>query len=137
MAVVCEMGALGLIGAAYLTPPQIIEASRTVWAQTTRPFGTNLIAPLQNALTRPLRAVAAKRGQAESLSLFPERVEDLAVERFVSGGDSLFDNERLKINRTLSPLLWSGRLRARSGSPMAPSARTPPRSTSARWAREC
>ncbi len=39
-------------------------------------------------------------------------VEDLAVERFVSGGDSLFDTERLKINRTRSLLLWSGRLRA-------------------------
>jgi hypothetical protein len=61
VAAVCKMGALDLIGAAYLTPPQIIEASRTVRAQTARPLGTNLIAPLQNALTRPLRPRCARR----------------------------------------------------------------------------
>ncbi len=47
VAAVCEMAAFGLIGAACLTPPQIIEASRAVRAQTARPFGTNLIAPLK------------------------------------------------------------------------------------------
>src|SRR5688572_4627252 len=43
---VCEAGALGFIGAAYLTPSQISEASRAVRARTTRPFGINLFAPL-------------------------------------------------------------------------------------------
>jgi nitronate monooxygenase len=46
VAVVCEAGALGFIGAAYLTPEQIAEASRVVRAQTRRPFGINLFAPL-------------------------------------------------------------------------------------------
>ncbi len=46
VAAVCEGGALGFIGAAYLTPPQIIEASRVVRARTPRPFGINLFAPL-------------------------------------------------------------------------------------------
>jgi nitronate monooxygenase len=43
---VCEAGALGFIGASYLTPPQIAEACRAVRARTARPFGINLFAPL-------------------------------------------------------------------------------------------
>jgi nitronate monooxygenase len=46
VAAVCEAGALGFIGAAYLTPPQIIETARAVRARTARPFGINLFAPL-------------------------------------------------------------------------------------------
>ncbi|HSX78038.1 MAG TPA: DUF561 domain-containing protein [Candidatus Saccharimonadia bacterium] len=46
IAAVCEAGALGFIGAAYLTPRQIIEAARAVRARTARPFGINLFAPL-------------------------------------------------------------------------------------------
>lgn len=47
VASVSETGALGFIGAAYLTPLQIAEASRAVRARTARPFGINLFAPLQ------------------------------------------------------------------------------------------
>jgi len=46
VAAVCEAGALGCIGAAYLTPAQIVEAARAVRARTARPFGINLFAPL-------------------------------------------------------------------------------------------
>ncbi len=46
VAAVCEAGGLGFIGAAYLTPEQIDEASREVRAQTSRPFGINLFAPV-------------------------------------------------------------------------------------------
>ena len=46
VAAVCNAGALGFIGAAYLTPPQIVETSRAVRARTSRPFGINLFAPL-------------------------------------------------------------------------------------------
>ena len=46
VAAVCNAGALGFIGAAYLTPAQIAEASRAVRAGTSRPFGINLFAPL-------------------------------------------------------------------------------------------
>src|SRR5262245_52629326 len=46
VAAVCEAGALGFIGAAYLTPSQIGEASQAVRAKTARPFGINLFAPL-------------------------------------------------------------------------------------------
>ncbi len=46
MAAVCEAAALGFMGAAYLSPSQIGEASRAVRARTARPFGINLFAPL-------------------------------------------------------------------------------------------
>jgi nitronate monooxygenase len=46
VAAVCEAGGLGFIGAAYMTPEQIGEASRKVRAQTSRPFGMNLFAPV-------------------------------------------------------------------------------------------
>jgi nitronate monooxygenase len=45
VASVCQVGGLGFIGAAYLTPAQILEAARAVRARTTRPFGINLFAP--------------------------------------------------------------------------------------------
>src|SRR5262245_31839197 len=45
VAAVGEAGALGFIGASYLTPPQIAEAARAVRALTKRPFGINLFAP--------------------------------------------------------------------------------------------
>lgn len=46
VAAVGDAGALGFIGAAYLTPAQIEEASRRVRSLTTRPFGINLFAPI-------------------------------------------------------------------------------------------
>jgi nitronate monooxygenase len=45
VAAVCEAGALGFIGAAYLSPAQIIEAGKAVRARTGRRFGINLFAP--------------------------------------------------------------------------------------------
>jgi nitronate monooxygenase len=46
VAAVSNAGALGLIGAAYLTPEQIMATASAVRAQTSRPFGINLFAPL-------------------------------------------------------------------------------------------
>jgi nitronate monooxygenase len=45
VAAVCNGGGLGFIGAAYLTPEQIANASREVRARTSKPFGINLFAP--------------------------------------------------------------------------------------------
>jgi nitronate monooxygenase len=45
VAAVGEAGALGFIGAAYLTPTQIAETARAVRARTARPFGISLFAP--------------------------------------------------------------------------------------------
>jgi nitronate monooxygenase len=44
VAAVCNAGALGCVGATYLTPAQIHDASRAVRSQTTHPFGINLFA---------------------------------------------------------------------------------------------
>jgi nitronate monooxygenase len=46
VAAVGEAGGLGFIGAAYLTPAQIVETGRAVRARTARPFGISLFAPL-------------------------------------------------------------------------------------------
>src|SRR5690242_19805992 len=46
VAAVCEAGALGFVGAAYLTPAQIAETARAVRDRTSKPFGINLFAPL-------------------------------------------------------------------------------------------
>jgi nitronate monooxygenase len=43
---VSASGGLGFIGAAYLTPEQILAAANQVRAKTSRPFGINLFAPL-------------------------------------------------------------------------------------------
>jgi nitronate monooxygenase len=45
VAAVGEAGALGFIGAAYLTPAQIAETARAVRERTDRPFGISLFAP--------------------------------------------------------------------------------------------
>lgn len=49
VAAVCNAGALGFIGAAYLSPAQIREAGRAVRDRTDRPFGVNLFAPIEVA----------------------------------------------------------------------------------------
>ncbi|HET6929351.1 MAG TPA: DUF561 domain-containing protein [Candidatus Acidoferrum sp.] len=45
VAAVSTAGGLGFIGAAYLSPEQIVQTARAVKSQTTRPFGINLFAP--------------------------------------------------------------------------------------------
>ena len=45
VAAVSNAGALGFIGAAYLTPEQIMATAAAVRARTSRPFGINLFAP--------------------------------------------------------------------------------------------
>src|SRR5438094_10570635 len=60
VAAVCEAGALGSIGATYLTPQQIADTCAAVRSKTTRPFGINLFvpdAPLPGPVD-PLPAVA-------------------------------------------------------------------------------
>ncbi|HKT47848.1 MAG TPA: DUF561 domain-containing protein [Candidatus Acidoferrales bacterium] len=55
VATVSNAGALGFIGAAYLTPSQILDAGRAVRERTSRPFGINLFAPLPAPeLSQPL-----------------------------------------------------------------------------------
>jgi nitronate monooxygenase len=53
VAAVCEAGALGSIGANYLTPQQIADSSRAVRERTRRPFGINLFAPLAQPGSSP------------------------------------------------------------------------------------
>jgi nitronate monooxygenase len=61
VAAVCNAGALGFIGGAYLTPQQIVEASRAVRAKTSRAFGINLFAPQLPAESGISREAAMQR----------------------------------------------------------------------------
>jgi nitronate monooxygenase len=45
-AAVCDAGGLGSLGATYLTPEKMADAIGSVRAQTNRPFGINLFAPM-------------------------------------------------------------------------------------------
>lgn len=45
VAAVCEAGALGFLGAPYMSPEQIERDSAAIRARTSRPFGVNLFAP--------------------------------------------------------------------------------------------
>ncbi len=49
VAAVSEAGGLGSIGAAYLSPAQIVETAEAVRSRTKRPFAINLFAPLRGA----------------------------------------------------------------------------------------
>jgi nitronate monooxygenase len=58
VAAVCEAGALGSIGAAYLTPRQIAAACQAVRSKTQRPFGINFFVP-HPPLPEPIDCSAA------------------------------------------------------------------------------
>lgn len=55
VAAVSNAGGLGFVGAAYLTPEQILERGRSVRSLTSKPFGINLFAPLP----KPVQDTAA------------------------------------------------------------------------------
>ncbi len=61
VAAVAEAGAFGFIGAAYLTPAQIVESSHAVTARSRRPFGINLFAPHEAPATPPEAERALER----------------------------------------------------------------------------
>src|ERR1043166_4710101 len=47
VAAVSNAGGLGFIGAAYMSPEQIVRESAAIRTQTEHPFGINLFAPVQ------------------------------------------------------------------------------------------
>lgn len=90
VAAVCNAGALGFIGAAYLDPRQILEAARAVRAKTSRPFGINLFAPLPagEAPADPERALSRLAPYFAELGLpapsLPAKVHNNFADQFAS-----------------------------------------------------
>jgi nitronate monooxygenase len=84
VAAVCEAGGLGFIGASYLTPRQIAEASQAVRARTGRPFGVNLFAPLPapEAPREPGRALDRLEAFYAELALPRPELPTLAADSF-------------------------------------------------------
>jgi len=99
VAAVCEAGALGSIGATYLTPQQIAEACAAVRSKTARPFGINLFvpdAPLPGDVY-PEAAVGRVAPFFEELGLArpgpppaPARDFDAQLDAALDGGASVF-----------------------------------------------
>jgi nitronate monooxygenase len=84
VAAVGEAGALGFIGAAYLTPAQIGESARAVRERTSRPFGISLFAP-QPAPLPPAdtqRALARVAPYFAELGLDPPAPPAVAADTF-------------------------------------------------------
>jgi len=84
VAAVSEAGALGFVGASYLTPDQIAAAAQAVRKLTARPFGINLFAPAP-APAAPTNARAALERVAPyfaELGLSPPAAPAAAADTF-------------------------------------------------------
>ncbi len=81
VAAVCEAGALGFIGGAYLTPSQLREVVREVRVRTSRPFGINLFAPLpvSNELSDPRLALERVTPFYVELGLTPPALSTIST----------------------------------------------------------
>jgi nitronate monooxygenase len=114
---VCEAGALGFIGAAYLRPDQIAADARAVRERTTRPFGINLFTPVRP--TKPPTdvkpALDALAGYHAELRLPPPAVPERTVQDFDQQIDAVLASEALVFSFTfgLLPDSTMAALRAR------------------------
>lgn len=99
VAAVSNAGALGFIGAAYLTPEQIIERGKAVREATSRPFGINLFAPM------PRPNVPAEDMQRALVALAPYYSElGLGAPSFSAASSSSFDDQLAACLETDAPV---------------------------------
>jgi len=84
VAAVSEAGGIGFIGAAYLTPQQIVETAHAVRKLTSQPFGVNLFAPVRPAEGTPdvRRALERVSGYYAELGLAPPVPPSLPSDTF-------------------------------------------------------
>jgi nitronate monooxygenase len=99
VAAVCNAGALGFIGAAYLDSSQIQQGAQAVRSKTSRPFGINLFAPqptpdipsdFESALTRLAPYFAELGLPAPSLPARPHNNFDEQFRAALESGASVF-----------------------------------------------
>jgi nitronate monooxygenase len=95
VAAVAEAGALGFIGAAYLTPQQIAETARAVRLRTRRPFGINLLAPLPAPLgpSDPRPAIERIASYFSELGLPPPELSPQVSSAFPDQVAAALDSE--------------------------------------------
>jgi len=83
VAAVGNAGGFGFIGAAYLTPAQIVDSARAVRALSSRRFGINLFAPLPAPSVQDLNAAVARLAPYHAeLGLAPPTAPQLPVDNF-------------------------------------------------------
>lgn len=84
VAAVSNAGALGFLGAAYLSADQLLHASRAVRSATTRPFGINLFSPIEPEPipSDPQPALDALAGYHRELGLEPPAIPSRLIQPF-------------------------------------------------------
>ena len=97
VAAVSEAGALGFVGASYLTPDQIAAAAQAVRGLTARPFGINLFAPSARTGGARERARRARRVAPffAELGLAAPRRRPLPGRHFAAHFEAALDERRL------------------------------------------
>lgn len=116
VAAVSEAGGLGSIGAAYLTPPQIVEVCAAVRARTHRPFGINLFVP-EPPLPGPIDAAAAVARVApffEELGLPRPQAPSAATRDFGAQLDAALDGGAALLSFTFGMLPSAARQKVKA-----------------------
>jgi nitronate monooxygenase len=106
VAAVSNAGGMGFIGAAYLTPQQIIAAGKTVRQKTQHPFGINLFAPSPSSvrpknMERTLQRVAPF---FEGLGLPAPSVPEESNIKFQEQLDAVFETDASAFSFTFGSL---------------------------------
>jgi nitronate monooxygenase len=107
VAAVSDAGGLGSIGAAYLTPEQIISAGKAIRERTRRAFGVNLFAPLEAPVVESdavARAVERVSGYYEELGLPAPTPPMLAVGQFDEQLAACLETEAVVLSFTFGTL---------------------------------
>lgn len=93
IAAVCNAGAIGFIGAAYLSPEQIRATAKSVRAQTTRPFGINLFAPTARAPEQDASAARARvKPYYDELGIPLPELVDVPLDAFARQLEAAFES---------------------------------------------
>jgi len=89
-----EAGALGFIGAAYLSPQQIVEAGKSVREQSRHPFGINLFAPLPRPEVRSesVKALALVSAFCQELGVEPPKMPTFTGHAFEEQLDAVLNS---------------------------------------------
>jgi len=106
VAAVSNAGGMGFIGAAYLTPLQIIAAGKTVREKTQRPFGINLFAPSASPGSPKNMELALRRVAPffEELGLPAPSVPEESTIKFQAQLDSVLETEASAFSFTFGTL---------------------------------
>lgn len=92
VAAVAEAGGLGSLGAAYVSPEDIVQQARAVRARTSRPYAINLFAPVPAVAPEdPGRALAVLERFHAALGLPPPQVPAVVMPDFAKQVEAVLE----------------------------------------------